>query len=117
RRPFFRPLVSPPSSEGKPSRLASSSMNSHQRRCARPGMERTDATPTSAQEDTSGRAAGWRRHTPMRWDEGRRKVEGAAMAGKPMFMRVSKMQARCCDDKARCSDERPRSYDELAAML
>src|SRR3546814_1943547 len=35
RRPFFRPLVRPASSDGRASRLASSSMNNHQRRWVR----------------------------------------------------------------------------------
>src|SRR5690606_9548663 len=40
--------------EGRPSRLASSSMNSHQRRWVFSGMDRMDVMNTSAQDETSG---------------------------------------------------------------
>src|SRR3546814_11596425 len=54
RRPFLRPLVKPASSEGRASRLASSSMNSHQRRWVPSGMDKMDVMNTSAHDDTSG---------------------------------------------------------------
>src|SRR5690606_41281712 len=54
RRPFLRPLVRPASSEGSASKLANSSMKSHQRRWALSGMDRMDVMNTSAQDDTKG---------------------------------------------------------------
>src|SRR5690606_36870592 len=54
RSPFLRPLISPASSDGRPSRLASSSMNNHQRLPVCSGMDRMDVMNTSTQADTSG---------------------------------------------------------------
>src|SRR5690554_5593143 len=54
RRPFFRPLVRPASSDGRASRLANSSMNNHQRRWVPSGMDKMDVMNTSAHDDTSG---------------------------------------------------------------
>src|SRR3546814_7565798 len=54
RRPLFRPLVRPASSDGRASRLANASMNNHQRRWVLSGMDRIDVMNTSAHDDTSG---------------------------------------------------------------
>src|SRR5699024_3483867 len=54
RRPFFRPLVSPASKDGKASRLANSSMNIHQRRLRSSVIDRTDVIKTSAHAETRG---------------------------------------------------------------